>query len=76
MIKLKAIKCAGVLFAQEPADGWYVESYRDDQRNDHWRVVRHDYDGSILPGYPRFFATRADAEMLINLVVDSERTGK
>jgi hypothetical protein len=74
-IKLPALHGGRRAFSLEPADGWYVEAFRNDI-GDHWKVVRHEYDGSILPGYPRFFVTRADAEMFVNRVFDEEAGSK
>ena len=65
-VKLPAIREVGVVRTIVPAEGWLVESYRDQNRTDHWRIVEHDYEGMILPWWPKYFDNRADAEACIN----------
>lgn len=51
--------------------GFRVQIERDGPER-HYAVSRHDARGARLAGYPRWYASRADAEMLVNRVLDEE----
>ena len=60
-------------FVLQPAPGLFVEAKREVD-GDYWRIERVDERGVTLPGYPRFYSTRADAEMFVNHVLDEDAT--